>query len=240
MAECMDYFVLDEDFIGDPACFSESLISMPVDSMPFVRSSAQIDLLPVLREKPEIVRIAVASSLMKFNPRFLSACQQIVTQSRVLVEIHFMPGMAIGLGHVQLKSLVARYLPTAVVHAHLPYPEYMQVLNQCDLYINPFPYGNMNGIADMAFQGLVGVCRTGPDVHEHIDEGIFHRLGLPDWLIAHTDEAYVQAAVRLVENHDERLALRRDLLERNAVEVLYRGRPEVLGQKLMDMVQALN
>lgn len=240
MAECMDYYVLDEDFIGDPACFSETLIRMPIDSMPFVRSSSQTELTPVLRETPDVVRVAVASSLMKFNPRFLQACQQIVARSRVPVEMHFMPGMAIGLGHVQLKSLVARYMPTAVVHAHLPYPEYMQVLNQCDLYINPFPYGNMNGIADMAFQGLVGVCRTGPDVHEHIDEGIFRRLELPDWLIADTDEAYVQAAVRLAENHAERLALRRDLLERQAVEVLYRGRAEVLGQKLLALVEALN
>jgi len=240
MAECMDYYVLDEDFIGDPACFSETLIRMPIDSMPFVRSSSQTELTPVMRENPDVVRVAVASSLMKFNPRFLQACQQIVARSRVPVEMHFMPGMAIGLGHVQLKSLVARYMPTAVVHAHLPYPEYMQVLNQCDLYINPFPYGNMNGIADMAFQGLVGVCRTGPDVHEHIDEGIFQRLGLPDWLIASTDEAYVQAAVRLAENHTERLALRRDLLERQAVEVLYQGRPEVLGQKLLALVEALN
>jgi len=239
MAQCMDYYVLDEDFIGDPACFSETLIRMPVDGMPFVRSSAQQELVPVLREHPEVVRVAVASSLMKFNPRFLQACQQIVVRSRVPVELHFMPGMAVGLGHVQLKTLVARYMPSAVVHAHLPYPEYMQVLNQCDLYINPFPYGNMNGIADMAFQGLVGICRTGPDVHEHIDEGIFRRLGLPDWLIAKTDDAYVQAALRLIEDQEERLSLRRDLLNRQAVQVLYQGRAEVLGQKLHEMAQAL-
>jgi glycosyltransferase involved in cell wall biosynthesis len=239
MAKCMDYYVLDEDFIGDPACFSEELIRMPTDGMPFVRSSAQQELVPVLRENPSVVRVAVASSLMKFNPRFLQACQQIVLLSRVPVELHFMPGMAVGLGHVQLKTLVARYMPSAVVHAHLPYPEYMQQLNQCDMYINPFPYGNMNGIADMAFQGLVGICRTGPDVHEHIDEGIFRRLGLPDWLIAQTDDAYVLAALRLIENPAERLELRRNLLDRKAVEVLYQGRPEILGHKLHEMVQAL-
>jgi HMW1 domain 2/HMW1C N-terminal len=240
MAHCMDYYVLDEDFIGDPACFSETLIRMPIDGMPFERSSAQEELSPILRENPYVVRVAVASSIMKFNPRFLQACQQIVLRSRVPVELHFMPGMAFGLGHAQLKSLVARYMPTAVVHAHLPYKEYMEQLNQCDMYINPFPYGNMNGIADMAFQGLVGVCRTGPDVHEHIDEGIFRRLGLPDWLIAETDEAYVIAAIRLIEEPMERLALRRDLLDRQAVEVLYQGRAEILGQKLHKMVQALH
>lgn len=239
MSTCMDYYVLDEDFIGDPACFSETLIRMPVDSMPFVRSSAQQDLTPMLRFKPSPVRIAVASSLMKFNPRFLQACHAIQQRCRVPVEFHFLPGMAIGLGHLQLKTLIARYLPTAVVHPHLAYPEYMKMLNECDMYINPFPYGNMNGIADMAFQGLVGICRTGPEVHEHIDEGIFKRLGLPDWLVAATDEAYVQAAVRLAENHEERFALGQDLLQRQAVNVLYQGRPQVLGEKLLELLQHL-
>jgi HMW1 domain 2/HMW1C N-terminal len=238
MAHCMDYYVLDEDFIGDPACFSETLIRMPVDSMPFVRSSAQEELTPELRIEPSPVRIAVASSLMKFNPRFLQACRAIQNQSSVPVEFHFLPGMAIGLGHIQLKTLVARYMPTAIVHPHLAYPEYMKQLNQCDMYLNPFPYGNMNGIADMSFQGLVGVCRTGPEVHEHIDQGIFERLGLPQWLVAKTDEEYVQAALRLAQNHHERVALGRGLLERQAVEVLYQGRPGVLADKLWDLVQA--
>lgn len=237
MATCMDYYVLDEDFIGDPACFSETLISMPVDSMPFVRSSAQEELTPELRVNPNPVRIAVTSSLMKFNPRFLQACQAILQQSRVPVEFHFLPGMAIGLGHIQLKTMVARYMPTAVVHQHLAYPDYMKLVNQCDMYINPFPYGNMNGIADMSFQGLVGVCRTGPDVHEHIDEGIFKRLGLPEWLVAKTDDEYVRAAVRLAESHQERLALGRGLLESQAVEVLYQGRSGVLAEKLWQLVQ---
>jgi predicted O-linked N-acetylglucosamine transferase (SPINDLY family) len=175
---------------------------------------------------------------MKFNPRFLQACRAIQNQSRVPVEFHFLPGMAIGLGHLQLKTLVARYMPTANVHAHLAYPAYMKLLNQCDMYLNPFPYGNMNGIADMSFQGLVGVCRTGPEVHEHIDQGMFERLGLPEWLVAKTDEEYVQAAVRLAESHQERVDLGRGLLERQAVEVLYRGRAGVLAGKFWDLVQA--
>jgi HMW1C N-terminal/HMW1 domain 2 len=236
MATCMDYYVLDEDFIGDPNCFSETLIRMPKDGMPFVPSSAQINLEPVLRPNPSIVKVAVASTLMKFNPRFLQACQQIAIQSKVPIEFHFLPGMAIGLGYLQLKILVGRYMPNAIVHQHLPFAEYMKTLNECDLYINPFPYGNMNGIADMARQGLVGVCRTGPDVHEHIDQGMFERLGLPDWLIASSDEDYIKATLRLIEDHKGRLALRQDLLARKAVDVFYKGRPEVLGQFLYSML----
>ncbi len=56
----------------------------------------------------------------------------------------------------------------------------MECIAGCDLFLDPFPYGNMNGIADMAMQGLVGVCRTGPQIHERIDGAMFRRLGLPN------------------------------------------------------------
>jgi hypothetical protein len=48
----------------------------------------------------------------------------------------------------------------------------------------------------------------------------------------------VQAALRLAQNHHERVALGRGLLERQAVEVLYQGRAGVLADKLWDLVQA--
>jgi predicted O-linked N-acetylglucosamine transferase (SPINDLY family) len=67
---------------------------------------------------------------------------------------------------------------------------------------------------------------------------MFERLGLPEWLVAKTDEEYVQAAVRLAESHQERVDLGRGLLERQAVEVLYRGRAGVLAGKFWDLVQA--
>ena len=53
----------------------------------------------------------------------------------------------------------------------------MEKMNQCDMFITPFPYGNMNGISDAVTCGLVGVCKSGAHVHEHIDVGLFQRLG---------------------------------------------------------------
>lgn len=232
MSPCMDYFVLEKDFLGDPACFSEEVLQMPIDGMPFVPSSARQDLTPVLREAPVVVRVAVAATPMKYNPQFLMACQKIKNKSKVPVEFHFLAGMSQGFIYMQLNNLIQRCLPGAVVHRHLNYPEYMQVVNQCDLFINPFPYGNMNGIADMADQGLVGVCKTGPDVHEHIDEGLFRRLNFPAWLIADTVQDYVDASVRLIEDHALRLELRRALIESRKTDVLYSGRPQVLGELL--------
>jgi hypothetical protein len=239
MSSFIDYYAIEEDIAGDPATYSEELLLLPQDAMPHVRSSEAVPVTPQLRENPETVRIAVASTTMKLNPRFLKTCVQIANTVRTPVQFEFLIGFANGLTHEQVRRFIHTYLPDAAVHAHQPYASYMAVINSCDVFLNPFPYGNMNGNAYMAIAGLVGVCRTGPQVHEHIDGGLFRRMGLPDWLVAKSDEDYVAAAVRLIDNPDERLELRRALIARGGDDVLLKGRPEILGEKLSGLVAAL-
>jgi glycosyltransferase involved in cell wall biosynthesis len=235
-AETIDHYVVDEDFVGDLATLSETPIVMPPDGMPHVPSIWAKPVEPVLREAPEVVRIGIASSIMKFNPRFLETLRTIVEKSTIPLQLVFLPGFARGVLYVQVRNVIWRYLPGAIVHSEQPYEDYIAILNDCDMLLNPFPYGNMNGIADMADLGLVGVCLSGPSISEHIDEGMFKRLGLPDWLVARTTEEYVAAALRLAANHAERLALRRDLLARDAGQVFYRGRAELLGEKFKELM----
>jgi hypothetical protein len=239
MSPFVDYFAVDEDFVGDPATFSEKLILLPPDGMPHVRSSEAAPAKPHLREKPEVVRIAVAATTMKLNPRLMRALRKISDTSKVPVHFEFLTGFASGLVREQVDNFVRSYLPNATVHQHQPYVQYMQRVASCDLFLNPFPYGNMNGVADMTMAGLVGVCRTGPQVHEHIDDGMFRRAGFPEWLSAKTDEDYVAAAIRLIENHDERLALRRGLIARGGDQVFLEGRPQVLGERFLELMKAL-
>jgi predicted O-linked N-acetylglucosamine transferase (SPINDLY family) len=83
---------------------------------------------------------------------------------------------------------------------------------------------------------MVGVCKTGPEVLEHIDEALFRRAGLPDWLVATSMDDYVKAAVRLIGDDALRLSVRRDLIERAAVNEFYRGQPELFGQRLETLI----
>ena len=193
----IDHFIVDEDFIGDVATLSETPILMPPDGMPQVPTSHAVRLQPVMREAPETVRIGIAASIMKLNPRFLETLARIEKQAGVTLQYVFMPGFARGVLYVQTRNVIWRHLPTAIVHVEQPYEKYMELLAECDMVLNPFPYGNMNGITDMASLGLVGVCKSGPSIHEHIDEGMFRRLGLPDWMVTRSDDEYVAAAVRL-------------------------------------------
>ena len=109
----------------------------------------------------------------------------------------------------------------------------MQVISDCDLFINPFPFGNTNGIIDCITAGLVGICKTGREVHEHIDEALFGRLGMPDWMVAKTIDDYVEASIRLINNHEERHSLRQLMSGPSKVELFFKGRPELMGQMFM-------
>ncbi len=231
----MDYVVVEEDYVGDEACFSEKLLKLPSDGMPYRAPAALLELeLPAKQPQGEVVKIAVAGTTIKQNPGFLNTCAQIARDSKVPVHFHFLMGQANGLIYPQVRNLVRRLMgDKATVHKHQNYGSYMKVINECHLFLNPFPFGNTNGIVDTVWAGLVGVCKTGREVHEHIDEGMFRRLGFPEWMIAKTNDEYKAAALRLIENAEERNALSATLAGPQAIEkLIFKGRPEVLGERM--------
>jgi len=232
----IDCVLVEEDYIGDPGCFSETLVALPKESIPYRPPENCPKIAPKIRKSPELVRVAVASAVMKLNPGFLKALKRISLESKVPVEFHLFTGFALGLGKVYLQNLVQRFLPSgAVIYPQLPYDQYLENINNCDMFVNPFPFGNTNGIVDTVRQGLPGVCLTGPEVHSHIDEGLFKRLGLPEWLITRSPDEYVKAAVRLAEDHEMRVRLSRQIQKTNPDEILFKGNP----QFFVDAVQWL-
>ncbi|EAN8329708.1 cobalt ABC transporter permease [Salmonella enterica] len=229
-------FVIEEDLVGEERCFSETVIRVPADAMPFV-PPADIRRVPALRtpfltrqqaqwRKPLPVRVAVCASIMKINPNFLATLAEVQHRSRVAVQFCFYMGFAQGLTLDYLRDTIHAVLPGAEVNAHMPVQEYQTALNSCELFVSPFPYGNMNGVVDAVRQGLPGVCLDGPEVHSHIDGGLFRRLGLPEELIATGYEAYIRTTLRLVEEHDWREMLQHQLLDNDVELVLFQGSPE--------------
>ena len=239
-AHAMDYLVVEEDFVGDEKCFSEKMIKLPPDGMPYRPSASSTAVKPARPplKKPDKVEIAVCATTMKLNPQFLSACARIVDGCKIPVHFHFLVGQAQGLIYPNVKRVVRMFLGDyATVYPHQEYKSYMQTIANCDLFINPFPFGNTNGIIDCITAGLVGICKTGPEVHEHIDEALFGRLGMPDWMVAKTIDDYVEAAVRLITSHEERYSLRQLMSGPSKVELFFKGRPELMGRLIMERLK---
>jgi len=238
-SKSMDYVVVEEDYVGESECFSETLLVLPSDGMPYrpSKSVEEVKFGRIRKKTSDIVKVAVASTAMKLNPGFLETLATIVQRSKKKVEIHFLVGFAQGLVHPQIARVVKATLGnSAIVHAHQPYSSYMKVIQECDLFLNPFPFGNTNGIIDTVSAGLVGVCKTGREVHEHIDQGLFERLNFPSWLVAKTNEEYITAALRLIENDKEREQLEKDLSGVDKVNVIFTGRPEIMGEMFKALV----
>lgn len=229
-SDYIDAVLVEEDYLGDIACFSEKVVSLPKDCLPYVPPANinQPEPISYFDERPA-VHIAVCASAMKINPRFLTTCAEIARQASTPVIFHFLVGFCWGITHRVMEKAVNDIVPQARVYEHLGYLDYLQVINQCDLFINPFPFGNTNGIVDTVRQGLPGVCLSGPEVHEHIDEGLFRRLGLDEELITHTLAEYIAVTVRLISDKEWRQSLRQRLLQIKPDSVLFAGKPEQFG-----------
>ena len=64
--------------MGSEDCFSETLLRLPKDALPYVPSALahkKVDY--VLRENPEVVNIGIAATTMKLNPEVLLTLQEI-------------------------------------------------------------------------------------------------------------------------------------------------------------------
>ncbi|SAK72678.1 TPR repeat-containing protein [Caballeronia fortuita] len=238
-SDCIDYVSVEEDFVGDPACFSEALLRLPRDGQPY-RPSPFMEPVRARRKKtPGHIDIGVAASLMKLSPSFLNACREISARSRTPVHFHFLTsgGNAVTLLHLAKVAQQAWGAENGTVMPGQSYMDYVNYLNDMDMFLSPFPFGNTNGIVDAFTVGLPGVCKTGREVFERIDGAMFMRAYMPGWLVADTVDEYVESAVRLANNHDERESLRRYMLEKNVVTRFFEGRPEVFGEMVLDLVE---
>lgn len=207
MSPAIDYMILPEDLIGARECFSEQIVAVPRQAMPFMPPPVQLAR-DVSRPSGGPVRVAVAASVMKINDRLLEAFSRIAAVAKSPIEFQFFPAFAVGLLHYELDRAVRRRLPNAIVHAESAHGVYFERLAGCDLFLCPFPYGNMNGIVDAISVGLPGVCLDGPESHAHADTAFFARAGLPPELVARTEDEYVAAAARLIDDAEWRARCR--------------------------------
>lgn len=211
MSDEIDYAVLPGYALGNPNCFSETLVVLKDGAIPMVMHP-DCDKLsePLVRVQPEVVRVAVPCNELKLNEVFLELCEQIAEKATKPFEFHFFPNAAeLYLLHIQ-KRIGAR-IPA---HFHMPtsYVAYMETLKHCDLQISTIPFGNSNGYLDGLIRGLPIVSMSGPEVHSTIDNGLGKLAGLPDWCLTENTDDFVTGVVRLIENDAEREEISRHIL----------------------------
>jgi hypothetical protein len=212
-SQAMDYCLVPEILYSvERDCFSEKVILM--DTAATVQMISRHDAVaipPQIRVKPPTIRLAITSTALKLNPSFLSVCQRILEESHRAIEFHFFPSER-GIVHQVVEQRLHEWLPMAKVYPYTEYNDYINNLNQCDIQLSPFPFGGTNSNADSMKQGIPLVAMEGHEPHSRMDSIFFQLSNLPKWLLTHSQEEYIQAALRLIHADEERVAISEALL----------------------------
>ncbi|MDO3387320.1 hypothetical protein QWI17_15875 [Gilvimarinus sp. SDUM040013] len=199
MSPVMDYALAEKT---DPNIFGERVVYSDENASSVAVPHPDGNDFSYNPQPGEKVRIGVNAKLYKINYRLIKACQEIEARSVSPVEFVFFPASS-GVTLDAFKVELSRYI-SATVYPPAAYPEFIDNLRTCDMVLNPFPFGNTNGIFDCAHIGLPFVCMDGKEPHSRVDVLLSEKLGYPEFLRTHSLEEYIQAAVRLVDDKELR------------------------------------
>jgi hypothetical protein len=233
MSPAIDYFVLPEDFVGSTECFSETILGVPKAAMPFAPQPAPH---PAPRRADGTIRVAIPASTMKLNPVLFDAVARIGAEAKSRVAFQFYPLAATGLPYFELSRIVRAAIPQATVFPEAPHERYMARLAECDVFLCPFPYGNMNSIIDAFQLGLPGVCLDGIEAHAHADAAFFARIALPAELVAKSVDDYVAAAVKLIDDEAWRAQCTEIVRKADLEAAFFGGEPDLFAVAIEKLI----
>jgi hypothetical protein len=234
MSPVMDYMIFPEDFVGAPHCFSEKILALPKEAMPFT-PRAPIE--KSERRPPEgTVRIAIPASTMKLNPLLFDALARIGAGAKANLAFQFFPLAATGLPYFELSRILRTRLPRAKAFPEAPHQTYMARLAACDLFLCPFPYGNTNSIVDTFQMALPGVCLDGEEAHAHTDTALFARVGLPRELCAQSVDDYVAAAIKMIDYPEWRAHCTEIVQKADLDGAFFRGDPGLFCKAIENLI----
>ncbi len=216
----IDYMVMGHEYYGGAECFSEQVTLLRSGGASFVPEPMASPPTPQVRDDPDTLRVAIPSSAMKLNGSFLDVCRRVAERSGRTVEYWFFPNVA-GLRYRDCRMQIERRLPGAVVYSKLDFDTYRDCISRCDVYFGSYPFGGANIGVDAMLQGLPPIVFEGPEPHSRTDKRFVHLFGLPEWLIARSEQQYENAALRLIQNDEERCTIARQILDAKPEEVLF-------------------
>lgn len=186
----IDYIVSDGDLFGDPRHYSEELVGLPIGT--FRYAPRQDSALPQ-GIKREWNRLAIPAMMVKITPPFLRVLRRIKDRNPSIV-FDFFPNM-VGTAHIVVERQLKEWFPDCTVHPRSSYYDYMGALGRCQAMLSTFPFGGTNSVIDAFLCRIPVITLEGDQIHSRSDASMIRRMKLPDGLIAHNEDEYVNAAI---------------------------------------------
>lgn len=204
----MDYMLAPEE-IYTPAAndlFTEKLCLFPMANFELLPAINIQNITPCINENGNIIKIVISEVSSKLNPVFLQICQSIKAGTDRHIQFHFFPN-EVGLPYEVVKKSILQYLPGSYVYSTCPASEYLELLKQGDIALSTFPFGSTNGATDVACLGIPFISLEGDEFHSRYDGYLLKELDMPPWLVCKDSDAYIRAALRLINHDAERIEL---------------------------------
>lgn len=231
----IDFVVTEEGHAGDEADYVEQIVTMRRGGHPFERVASTLTAVePAPKADP--FRIAVPANGVKLSAGLLRSCRAIRERATRPVELHFFPNLR-GLYLEQARRAITSTLPGAVVHAPMPYAEYVERLAACHLHLSPFPFGGTNSNVDTLRLGIPMISLAGTFSAAAGEMEMLERLGLGEALIAQDVVDYEARALRIVEDDAYRIELSKQVAAADAEHSFCGGYEEASPTEFVDTVR---
>ena len=114
--------------------------------------------------------------------------------------------------------------------------EYLSRFALIDVYLDTFPYTSGTVASDALLMGCPLLTLSGKTMVSRMAGSILTHAGLPE-LVAYTQQEYIQKAIDLAKNHQERSRIRERLLTQSSANTLLNTRQSV--QELEEIIKKL-
>jgi hypothetical protein len=223
--DCMDYVIVQQQDFTSEEVYSERIVLTGNDTSPTINLVRDHIPAPALAQDPACINIAVTSKHMKINHSFLVCCSEIARRASKPVAFHFFPGVS-GYSYEFVRHEILRILPDSKIYPIADYDTYIHNMQRCDIRLGTFPFGGANTNMDCFGLGIPFVIMDGAQPHARADTAQLRQARLPEWLIATDTDSYTDAALRLIDNNDERLDISKQMLELHDNNFFYKAKDD--------------
>lgn len=209
-SDCLDAVATLGELVDSAGTWYESVL--PFDDHPLVLGPYESEIFKAsaekvrLRPERECVVFGINAAAMKLNADFLATVHEMKSKCERPSKLVFFPNFS-GLNHAALAAELTRLFPDSIVWERMPYPDYLNLLSDCDILLQSFPFGGTNTTTDALALGIPVVSLDGPELHSTIDALILKTAGVAPDILADDVDQWIECALSLAHNYERRQAV---------------------------------
>jgi predicted O-linked N-acetylglucosamine transferase (SPINDLY family) len=215
----IDYMLTDAYLVreGEEKDYTEKIIRMPNSFAPYGAFDNEIKIKETPYKKNGYVTFGCFNNFLKVNPKVMQSWIEIlkkVPQSHLYLKSHLFIDATV------INNFKKYYTDNQINPERIRMEafstdrnEYLELYNEIDIALDPFPLGGGTTTHDLLFMGTPLIATCGNRMSHRISASLLSQLEC-DELIANSKEEYIQLAIDLANNPEKISEYKSDLRQR--------------------------